>query len=282
MSNFNIGDYDDSFNKDQLLFSNEDPEENFFHDDSQNWLFLQTDQDSLFNVPPSNIEEQLDFNEMVRNNDERADDLSGVERDERISKSDVSIFGNYVDINSHSSSPNFDYAQNQDLEVVILTNDITPVIQVTPLGRRSENNGLTQRKDIVLKKVLRDIRGYYIKNFNELTKYNIRKKYSFERDSYIKCLSTYVIHEFGISDSGELVDILEKLFNYIETRASYPINDIHDALYNFTCHKLQILTENTSVRFLILHYDKNINKSNFTNDQKIGLQMVLEECKQAE
>jgi hypothetical protein len=289
MSNFDVYDYDNSFDKDQVLFSDEDLEEHFFYDDSQHWPFLEIDQDSLFNIPPSNIKEQLDYfrksqssPEKLWNNDKRVDDLSGVEGDKHDSKSGDFIFESNDEIKSHSSSPNFDYAQNHDLEVGTLTNDITPVTPPNHRGRRSEHNGLTQRKDIVLKKVLRDIRGYYIKNFNELTKYNIRKKYSFERDSYIKCLSTYVNYEFGISDGGEIVYVLEKLFNYIETRAFHPSNDIHDALYNFTNHKLQILTGNASVRFLISHYDKNINKSNFTNDQRIGLLMVLEECKQAE
>jgi hypothetical protein len=138
--------------------------------------------------------------------------------------------------------------------------------------------GLGQRRDVVYKTVLRNIRRYYMKNFYQVTKYNIKYKHNQGREPYLGKLLAYANDEFKIDSSVKLLEVLEDLFNSKETRVINPANDIYDAIYNFTFMKFHTIIKIPEIRFLIFHYESVVNKKEMTSDEQIGLAKVLEEC----
>lgn len=80
-------------------------------------------------------------------------------------------------------------------------------------GKNTKITGLTQRKDVVLKKVLRQIKAYYSNNFNEFVIYAERKINANDHQYYRDCLKQYIEEEFVTQDNEELVDVLENLIN---------------------------------------------------------------------
>lgn len=196
-------------------------------------------------------------------------------------KIEVDAFSSKDQLNSDKTSIDMNYslsvsdksAQDQDLNLESST------IQANSASRMRRKTGFIQRKDVVLKKLLRKMRGYYLKNFKVVTKYYQKKRDTNEKDFYTCCLSQYVNHEFGILDNEELVEVLRKLFNSEETRIYYPSSDIHNALYSFSYANFLKFIQDPLVRFIISHYDKVADKCNFTNDQNLGLKSIMEEVR---
>lgn len=77
------------------------------------------------------------------------------------------------------------------------------------VGRKPENNGLSKRKDIVLKCVLRKIRAFYKDYINSTTKYQARKRWkapSFLHD----CLEHFVAQVLDIPPTPNAVLLIGK------------------------------------------------------------------------
>jgi hypothetical protein len=253
------------FDSNHLIYNNDEASMQFEHDERQHYLFVETDQDFLFeeNVPTSfNIDWKRDFinSSLLKRSEEGQTQI-----DAKVQK-DITTWP--LDVNG-SSGP------------AIMESEITieryATIHVNRGGRK-KMTGLVQRKDVVYKTVLRNIRRYYMNNFYQITKYNIKYKYNQGREYYLGKLLAYANHEFKIDSSVKQIDVLEDLFNSKETRVINPMNEIYDAIYNFTFMKFHKIIKIPEIRFLIFHFESIVNKKEMTNDELIGLKKVLEEC----
>lgn len=54
-----------------------------------------------------------------------------------------------------------------------------------------KNEELSQRRDVVFKTIIRDMRKYYIEDFNKVTGYVKRKRYK-RKDFYFTCVNEYI------------------------------------------------------------------------------------------
>lgn len=139
-------------------------------------------------------------------------------------------------------------------------------------------NGLVQRKDLVMKKVLRGMKRYYWKGFNSLTKYQKKKNNSVHCDFYISCLKKYINYEFQMETSDGLISVFEDLFRKNKLKPDGSLNEVHSLLYKYRDKKLKIMTKNSDFRNIILNYYDKAGASLLTNDEESGLDIAFDEC----
>lgn len=164
-------------------------------------------------------------------------------------------------------------------------------------GRKPQNTGLTLRKDLVLKTLLRRIRNYYWKDFKTCTKFNTRKAKE-DITAIEECLQEYAYKRFKAADNQELIFWLGSIMstknsrnlfiaalnNFDSSAASMKdtiaekVEEVHQVLYKFSFYKFQRMAKNQVFSFLIANYAQVIDRSTLTEDEVIGLEMLLAEC----
>ena len=163
------------------------------------------------------------------------------------------------------------------------------------LGRRPTFTGLTQRKYVVLKTLLRRIKTFFWNDFKDLTKYFKLKKYKriahFERwiQFYIaNCLqedtsieSSFVFGSF-ISSRDMKSLVLDKSKSLVLDRAETAdklmrIDAIYSTLHKFNESKFADLAKNSIISSLIVKF-YNRMQDELSPNEAIGIQMLLDKC----
>ena len=161
------------------------------------------------------------------------------------------------------------------------------------IGRKRENTGLRNRKDVVLKTLLRKIRNHFWQDLNSETRYYKHKR---NRGSlyYERCLRNYIENKLGEVASKDFMFIfgsivshsdMEQLIikgstNLFEQEESEnllkQIKDIHQILYKFSVSKFSILSRRPEMLNLILQFEK-VKRSWLNRDENIGIQILINE-----
>lgn len=167
------------------------------------------------------------------------------------------------------------------------------------VGRKPLNTGLTLRKDVVLKSLLRRIRNFYWDDFNEITKF---KNYKYRRDAnhFEVCLKEYISLRLRVNYDG---DYLITTGNFISSKDTSKLisnrtsslytedeetrnqmllenKEVHHTLYKFSFSKFQTLVKKNSIRDLIIRYSNEVDPLSLSEDETIGLGMLVTECYQ--
>lgn len=145
-------------------------------------------------------------------------------------------------------------------------------------GRKKIHTGLNQRKDVILKKMLRRIRAYYWKRFNSITKYNVRKRSFQTSDFFYDWIRFFLLHEMKITNPKEqMVKSLGDIM-WIKENGGKTDNEVYLVLYKFSFKRFTKLAENPHFQYFVKTYAKQIEAGNLTSDEKIALKMILNEC----
>lgn len=199
---------------------------------------------------------------------------------------------------SHYSDSNFDQMEND----MILDKNISEVDENMDAQtieefvlRHPRKGDIAQRRDVVLKTIIRDMRKYYLDDFKKATGYGKHKRLK-SKSFYLKCVNEYMqtdqikplvlrgkvnIKNFNIY-LGALIYPKE-----LETAVSKNLHkkiaqETYDALYKFTMTKMKDMLMTESMFKLFLNYQNNVNledevtgltriESNKTMSQNIGL-----------
>lgn len=156
--------------------------------------------------------------------------------------------------------------------------------------RHTRHGELSQRRDVVFKTIIRDMRKFYINDFNECTGYVKRKRYK-RKDFYLTWIDEYIEwdHIKAASMKGSR---LIKDFNIYLAALIYPkevesilqkkpqkriAEEIYDTLYKFSLCKMKIMLWKDSIFNLFMTYyqleikDGNRLLTNKTMNQHKGL-----------
>lgn len=141
------------------------------------------------------------------------------------------------------------------------------------VGRKKIPTGMDQRKDVVLKKVLRKIRNYYWKDFQTCTKFPIKKRGKAD-DAFLKdCLDIYIKKVFKQDPKPGMVRTLSNLMCVKDSKKKE--NLIYQTLYKFSFTRFKKVTRNSNFRYLVHRYSENVESGSLTPDESIGLQMII-------
>eukprot|EP00344_Euplotes_crassus_P010045 CAMPEP_0197004396 /NCGR_PEP_ID=MMETSP1380-20130617/22119_1 /TAXON_ID=5936 /ORGANISM="Euplotes crassus, Strain CT5" /LENGTH=271 /DNA_ID=CAMNT_0042423165 /DNA_START=113 /DNA_END=928 /DNA_ORIENTATION=+ len=141
------------------------------------------------------------------------------------------------------------------------------------VGRKKIETGMEQRKDVVLKKVLRKIRNYFWRDFQIYTEFPIKKRGKAD-DALLKdCLEIYVRKVFNLEPKPGMVRTLSNLMCGKETKQKE--NLIYQTLYRFSFTRFKKVTKNSSFRFLVSRYSESVDRETLTPDESIGLDMII-------
>ena len=94
---------------------------------------------------------------------------------------------------------------------------------------------------------------------------------------YTKCLVFFMKHELKITSSKQMLRALGNLMcvkNYWNNKE----NEVYLVLYKYSYQKFKKLTQNSSFWYLIKMYAENITEHSFDDNEKIALNMILNEC----
>lgn len=159
-------------------------------------------------------------------------------------------------------------------------------------GRRADFTGLNQRKDVVLKSLLRKIKKFFWTHFKHLFKYIQLKKADQPAifESYLRAYVEVILKQEATPEYvftfGSFINPKEmkRAINYnfnmdfeftlqkIERLSR--IEEIYDILYRFSISKFKRYAKKKIIRGLINHYIRV--QSEFSQDEKIGLQIILD------
>jgi hypothetical protein len=156
--------------------------------------------------------------------------------------------------------------------VTKVTSDVS---QIEEEEKEELHKEFSDRIDVVLKKLLRGFRRYYIDGFYKLTNYKGLKKLNLSNEFYISCLKNYAAQEFSGNDDSQLVNFLEKLISH---NRNMPKEKLLEVLYKFNFKKLKMFVENSQVRFLLNHYIDSIDMTKTSKAEKLGFEMIVREC----
>ena len=165
------------------------------------------------------------------------------------------------------------------------------------VGRKPLNTGLTLRKDVVLKTVLRKIRTFYWSDFNAVTRFKLYKHRK-AADYYETCIKRYVSLRMGMKCSrgylfafGSFMSSKEvhKLLNIKTSSLFTPLlerrnqmredsEEVYDTLYKFSFSKYSKLVRSKDFKDLIIRYSKVVDHDTLSEDEAIGLGILVEEC----
>ena len=163
------------------------------------------------------------------------------------------------------------------------------------LGRKFEFTGLSQRKDVVLKSLLRKIKKCLWVQLNQFTEFS-RKRKSEEKDFYERCLIAFLqnmiqrdatvefLFTFGSFLSPDHMKELikskqSKIFEISEYHLNLrKINEVVDLLYKFNLQRFKKFAQRKEVIVIINHF-YNYFEDTLRSDEIIGVQLLASMCK---
>jgi hypothetical protein len=129
------------------------------------------------------------------------------------------------------------------------------------VGRKPIHTGLSKRKDVVLKSLLRKIKSHYWKEFEAQTQFNQRKNKQDDQRKFFKtCIRIYVSSCALLEDTIEVKTSLGNLLNpkLMGDKADYALRDL---LCKFSMQKYEGVLQNSEFSELIQAYFQTIEPS---------------------
>ena len=163
------------------------------------------------------------------------------------------------------------------------------------LGRKFEFTGLSQRKDVVLKSLLRKIKKYLWVQLNQFTEFLYLRK-SEEKDFYERCLIAFIqntiqkdvtvdfLFTLGsfLSPDHMKVLIKRKQSKFLKISEYHlnlrKINEVVDLLYKFNLQRFIKFAQRKEVYVIINHF-YNFFEDTLRSDEIIGIQLLVSMCK---
>lgn len=135
-------------------------------------------------------------------------------------------------------------------------------------GRRPTDLGLTKRKDIVLKTLVRKIRKFHTRKLKSVTKFMSRKRCS----QYLlrKFLKEYIEKEFCMEPSEGFIKTLDKFLFLHPVRN----NIFRETLYEYSLPKLEKCMEDQYFRSLAYHFFFEADSQELDDNTKIGIELM--------
>ena len=188
-------------------------------------------------------------------------------------------------LNFESSCESFSFNKDEISTINPIPVNITPPRK--RCGRKPINTGLSRRKDVVLKSLLRKIRSFYKTRFKEFVQYehpnqknalkshtkNVIKRHTLTSNLRYN-ISQFIEKEFGMKATEDFILSL-KSFIYLNTVNKENQNIFRECLYKFSCLKFDKLIKLYNFKILIFYYYKEVNKASLDKDSLIGLEMIM-------
>lgn len=148
--------------------------------------------------------------------------------------------------------------------------------------------GLQGRKDVALKNMLRKVRSFYWSQFNLTESGNKRR--STNNESYDEQVKFFIEALLGMPSTPKLVFTLGSMMSVSKmesclrsslakptaTKKVREAENIHNTLYKFSMKRFKKLSKCPSFRKLIMYYESHADQEGFSNDEQIGLQMLVD------
>lgn len=126
---------------------------------------------------------------------------------------------------------------------------------------------LSQRRDVVFKTIVRDMRKYFIEDFNKMTSYVKKKRYN-KKDYYLTCIDNYIknehFHQVSTKNGRNIKDfniylgalIYPKEFSNIISKKQHLklIDETYSTLYKFSLSKMKNYLIKDAIFNLFMHY----------------------------
>lgn len=146
----------------------------------------------------------------------------------------------------------------------------------------TRNGELSQRRDVVFKTIIRDMRKFFISDFNECTGFVKRKRYK-RKAFYLTCVEEYMEHPH-IKGAAHKGNRLIKDFSIYLGAVIYPkeleeivqkkphkriAQEIYDALYKFSLGKMKnLLLKDAIFNLFMTYYQREIKDGNRLSENK--------------
>lgn len=153
--------------------------------------------------------------------------------------------------------------------------------EADPLSGQRQGE-LSQRRDVVFKTIIRDMRKFYIEDFNKCTSYVKRKRYK-RKDFYLTCVDEYInvehIHEASLKNGRPIKDfniycgalIYPKELEKILTKKSHKktTEEVYESLYKFSLGKMKsLLMKDAIFNLFMTYYNSEIKHGDRLNINK--------------
>ena len=200
---------------------------------------------------------------------------------------------------SFKSSSHFSSQTNPNLMSEL---DSTPIFNKSgnirkKLGRKPIDTGLNQRKDVVLKAVLRKMHSFFWKDINSETKYiKLKKrrgvqcfeewlKLYFENKLNEKPNDHLILVLGSIACSSDMKDFISRKLSQ-ESKAGFKkisnqlsiVELIYNTLYKFSFSKFCTLAKSPEILKIMTYFVTKV-ESSLSEDEKIGVQILINECR---
>ena len=157
-------------------------------------------------------------------------------------------------------------------------------------GRKTINSGMIRRKDVILKSVLRKIRSSIRKSFFTYLK-DQKERWNKSFADITKLLGDFISNLKNETPEASIVETLgvfiwaekfESSLDQIENeskrrRIIEGIKEVKETLYKFNFSRFTKLLNLPGLPEIILHICQIQNHDSLTNDEKLGLQILLKE-----
>ena len=162
---------------------------------------------------------------------------------------------------------------------------------INKIGRKPLCTGMTQRKDVVLKCLLRKIRKTIKKHFlctfrrsirkngksYEAIKERLKKKYILKHMSSPPTES--LIDDLGIFACFEMIETsLDQIQNQVHrSQLSQSIKSLRDLLYKFNFTRFEKIIKIPNMCNVILHFEHIQDFNQLNNNEKLGFKILSDE-----
>ena len=163
-------------------------------------------------------------------------------------------------------------------------------------GRKRENLGLTQRKDVVLKTLLRKMRTSLWEEFNSFTRFKHKRnktgplQYDIWLDIFAReklgvlANAAYLFYLSILMSTRQTEEVVSFKHSSIykqsdEERAQQfdEIKQVHEVLYKFSYSKFKRLLKKQELWSLIHDYFAKLDQAELSQDKKIGSEILLKD-----
>ncbi|CAI2359892.1 unnamed protein product [Moneuplotes crassus] len=147
-------------------------------------------------------------------------------------------------------------------------------------GRKPEVTGLTCRKDIALKALLRNIRRFHWEKLKIHTQFTTKRRQSkSECDAF---LGEYIQKELGVEPNQKFISTLNLYLFSERPRPGEAKNLFREVLYTYSAAKLNNCLLNKYFRCLVYHYIFEMGPKISDSNSKIAIQMMEKKCNDCE
>ncbi|CAI2361278.1 unnamed protein product [Moneuplotes crassus] len=139
-------------------------------------------------------------------------------------------------------------------------------------GRKPLIYGLAKRNDVVLKSVIRAVKGFHWACFKKTTSFTTKRKSSCEQRR--ECIHKYIEQEFGVEPNPQFLATLEAVL-FMKKSVDEVNNIFRDLFYSFSQPKLERCMRDPYFKCLVYHFSFEANLDKLDQDSRVGIQVIL-------